>query len=90
MIGVFADLFEVVVLAAYTQTLLAVDGAATIRGREAKEDILKLVHPRISEKQSIITNRYYRRAGDKLVAAVPEKVYKITSNLLCSRHLLVS
>jgi len=90
VIRVFADLFEVVVLAAYAQTLLAVDRPATIRRRQTEEDILELVHPRIGEKQGVITDRHYRRAGDKLVASVPEKVYKIASNLLCSRHLLLS
>ena len=76
VIGVDTDFFEVVVLAAYPDTFLAVGGTRVVRLAKAQEDILKLVHPGINEQQRFITDRNDRCAGNKLMAFIFEEVNK--------------
>jgi hypothetical protein len=86
MIGVFADFFEVVVFAADPQAFLTVDHPAILRGDQSEEYILELVHPGVGEKQGLIANGDYRRAGDKLVVLAFEKIYKAVSYFFCGKH----
>lgn len=54
MIGILADIVEIVVLATSTNAFLSIDGAlqlCLVPGRSAQEDGLELVHARIAEKQ---------------------------------------
>ena len=82
VIGVLADVFEIVVLAAGANALLGVDRAAVDAGAGAEEDILELVHPRVGEQQGGIIVRHHRRGGHKGVAgALDEKLDELASNL---------
>jgi hypothetical protein len=86
MVGVFADFFEVIVFAAYPQAFLTVDCSAIRRGNQSQEYIFELIHPSVGEKQGLVTNGNYRRAGDKLVVPVFEKIYKAVSYFFCGKH----
>ena len=76
MIGIGADVFKVVVLAAGANALLAV-GSADVLGRAmTQEDILELVHARVGEQQRLVADRQHRRTGHKPVILVLKKVNK--------------
>ncbi len=51
VIGVVTHFFEVVVLAAHTQTFLRVGNATALGAGVAKNDILELVHSRVGKHQ---------------------------------------
>ena len=63
VIGVLANILEIVVLAAGANALLRVDGAGVVALAPAKEDILELVHARVGEQQGrvIVGNDGARR-----------------------------
>src|SRR4030042_6004426 len=90
MISVGSHIFKVVVLAAGTDTLLAVGRPAEFGAGQPEEDVFELIHSRIGEKQRIITNRHYRRAWDKLVSLAFEKIYKVASYLFSDGHYSLS
>ena len=78
VIGIEAHLFEVVVLAADPDALLAVGHSRIIGLLQAQEDVLELVHPGIGEQQRRVANRHNRSAWDEMVALVFEKVNKVS------------
>ena len=84
VISILAHLFEVVVFTADPQALLAVYHPGKFRRLAACENILELIHPRIGKKQSRVICRNYRRAWNKLVPLVGEKIDESASYVFCS------
>jgi hypothetical protein len=68
-----AHVFQVVVLAAGTDALLAGGGAAVGALVKAQEHILELVHAGVGEQQRRVVTRHHRRAGHDLVALALEE-----------------
>jgi hypothetical protein len=85
MIVVVAYFFEVVVLAADAEALLAVDRATAGWCAQTEKYVLKLVHPGVGEKQRLVADGNNGRAGDKLVVFAFEKVDEAGSYLLCGQ-----
>src|SRR5262249_3328577 len=86
MIGVAADLLEVVVLAADAQHLLAV-GRARVRPRlGTQKDLLELHHAGVGEEQAGVVRRHERRARDDGVTALAEVVEKALPNLVAGHY----
>jgi hypothetical protein len=79
MIGICADIFEVIMFAACADALLAVDGTTVIPAARTEKDIFKLIHTRVCEQKSIIAEGYHRRRRSKGMPLVLEKLYKRTS-----------
>jgi len=78
MVGVAADIVEVVVLAAGADALLAVgrageagEGAAGVGG--AREDGLELVHSRVGEEEGRVVVRHHGRRLEEGVALLGDK-----------------
>ena len=85
MIVVVAYFFEVVVFAADAEAFLAVDRATARWCAKAEEYVLELVHPRVGEKQGLITDGNNGRTGNKLVVFTFEEVNKAGSYLFCGQ-----
>ena len=60
VIGVLADIFEIVVLSACSNALLRVDRARVVALAAAEKHILELVHARVGEEQRRIVMRHDR------------------------------
>ena len=86
MIRINPDFFEVVVLAACTDTFLAVGGASVTGFCQTEEDILELVHTRVGKQQCRIANRNNRRAMHGFMAALLKKLYKVAAYLISCKH----
>ena len=84
VIGVLADVFEIVVLPTRADALLAVYRPRIRPGLGAEENRLELVHPSVGKKQCRVIERDHRRGGDHGVP-VPflEKVDKVLTDLCC-------
>ena len=74
MIGVESDFFEVVVLSADADALLAVGCAGVVWLCQAEKDVLELVHAGIDEQQGLVADGDYGRTGDKVMGSVLEEV----------------
>ena len=73
VIGVVADVVEVVVLSAGADALLRVDDAAVLGRLGAEEVGLELVHAGVGEEQRRVVVRDDRRAGHERVAVLLAK-----------------
>ena len=60
--GAGADIFQIVVLAAHPQTLLAGGGPVVVPLFQAQENVFELIHPRVDEEQRRIVG------GDEIAA----------------------
>ena len=97
MVGVEADVIEVVVLAAGADALLRIGGAGVAAGdcarpfahigaAFAEEDGDELVHPRIGEKQ-VRRIRHERAAGHDGVLLLTEEIEERLSDLCAGHHI---
>src|SRR5262249_35031128 len=86
VIGVAADLLQVVVLAADAQALLAVGGARPGARLGAEEDLLERHHARVGEQQARIVGRHEGRARDDGVTALAAEVEKALPNLVAGHY----
>ena len=63
MVGAVApDFLQIIMLARNADAFLRIDGAGIAAGFNTKEDVLELVHARVSEHQGGITHGHGRRA----------------------------
>ena len=83
VVGVHANLFEVVVLATDTQTLLAVSNPAGFGHGIAENNILELVHAGIGEHQSWVILDHHRSRRNDFVAFLAEKLFERLADLFC-------
>lgn len=83
VVGVHANLFEVVVLATDTQTLLAVGNPAGFGHGIAENNILKLIHAGIGEHQSGVILDHHRSRWNDFVAFLAEKLLERLADLFC-------
>ena len=74
VVGVAADLLEVVVLAGDADALLGVGDALPRRLARAKEDFLELVHAGVGEQQRGVRRQHDRRRGHDFVALRGEEI----------------
>ena len=81
--SVVAHGFEVIVLSADAQALLAVGGAGELRGGVAQENVLELVHARVGEHQGRVVLDDHRGGGDHGVALGGEEVEILPAYFLC-------
>ncbi len=58
VVGVLADIFQVVVFAAGADALLAVDGTGVVAGAGGEEDVFELVHAGVREQQRRVAVRH--------------------------------
>ena len=82
VIGVVAHVFQVVVLSAGADALLAVGGPVVRAGLAPQEDVLELVHAGVGEQQRRILRGQQRTGGDRRVAALNEKVDELATDFL--------
>ena len=80
MVGVLADLFQVVVLAADADALLAVDRPGALRRPQSEEDVLELVHARVGEQQRLVAVRHDGRAGHEGVSFAEKELDETLSD----------
>ena len=76
-----ADVFQVVVLTAGTDTALCCGGTGVRTFIQTEENIFELVHPCVSKKQRWIVVRNQRTALDNLMSFCMEKVEKRLTDL---------
>jgi hypothetical protein len=77
-----SDVFKIIVLAAGANASLRCNRSLVISFVEAQEDVLELDHACIGEKQRGIVGRHERRAGNDLVAPLPEEFQKSLAQLI--------
>ena len=82
VVGVVADLLQVVVLARHAQALLRVGRARILAGRIAQEDVLELVHARVGEHQRGVSLDDHRGRRHDHVALRCEEVQKGLTNFI--------
>src|SRR5207249_2084886 len=78
-----ADLFQVVVLAAGSDALLARDRAAKVATFQPLKHPLELHHPRVGEEQGRIVGRYEGGTRDRGVSLGREEVSELAADLGC-------
>ena len=89
MVGVESHLFEVVVLAADTQTFLRVGDATVFGGRISQDNIFELVHPRIGKHQCGVVFNHHRCRRHDLVSFRLKECFERFANLLSGQHILM-
>src|SRR5439155_7471228 len=83
MVGVLADVFEVVMLTAGADTLLAVHSSPVRTGAGAEKHVLELVHPGIREEERRVLERYHARGRHRRVAVLlHEEINELLTNLV--------
>jgi len=75
-----ADVFQIVVLAAGTNALLAGGGAGVSALVKTEEHILELVHARIGEQNRRVVSRDQRGRGHDLVTFLSKEVEEFLAN----------
>jgi hypothetical protein len=87
VVGVLADVVEVVVLAAGADAFLRVGGAGIRRLLGAQEVRLELVHAGVGEQERLVAARHHRRGRHERVAVLlAKKVDELLANLVGGRH----
>src|SRR5205807_9869469 len=87
MVGIAAHLLEVVVLAADTDALLAVDSTTIGSGAGAKEHVLELVHACVREQQRRVVQWHdARRWHERVPVLLGEEVNELLANLVGTEH----
>jgi len=86
VVSVVPYLFEIVVLAADAQALLAVGHARAGDGAVAQYHVLELVHARVGEHQRGVVFNHHRGRRHYLVALGAEKLLEGLSGLGRSQH----
>jgi len=76
VVGVDADLFEVVVLARHAEAALRVGHARVLRPDLAQKNLLERVHARIGEHQRGVVLHDHRRGRNDLVRLAGKKGQK--------------
>ena len=74
VVGIMPHLLQVVVLARDPQALLRIDRTPPLGLHIAQDDILELVHPRISEHEGWVALDHHRRRGDNGVPFSRKKI----------------
>jgi hypothetical protein len=82
VVGVAADLLEVVVLARNAQAFLRVDRAGVGAGFGAQEDVFKLHHTSVGEEQGAVAARNKRGTGHNCMPTLSEKIEERLTNLV--------
>ena len=93
VVGVFADIVEIVVFAAGTDTFLGIDRPAVGASACAQKYILELVHAGVGEQQCGVIERDDRAAGHECVAMLGgEEIDEFLANLVSAsnRHIKAS
>ncbi len=88
VVCVMTNLFQVVVLAAYTETFLRVRHAFVFGRHIPQDDILKLVHARVGKHQCRVTFHHHGGRRNNVVLLRSEKLFKRLSDLFCCQHNL--
>ena len=89
VVGVMTHLFQVVVLAAYAQTLLGVGAATWLGVTCAKDNVFPLVHTRIGEHQCGVIFDYHRCRGHDGMSFRFEKGLERLADFVCCHHILI-
>src|SRR5262249_3279788 len=88
VIRVTADVFQVVVLAAGTDALLAIDRTLVWARAGAEEDVLELVHAGVGKQQRRVVQRHdARRPHRGVTVSLDEEIDEVLTNLIGSRHV---
>ena len=74
-------IFQVIVFAADSHTLLGIRRPGILPLFQAKKDVLELIHPGVGEQQSWVITRHQRVAGNDGVIFTGEKIEKSLSDL---------
>ena len=88
VVGVVADLLQVVVLAADAKALLRVGHPFVFRRVVAQNDVLELVHSRIGKHQCGVVLDYHGSGGHDVVTLALEETLERVSDFVCSQHIL--
>ena len=86
VVCIVSHFFEVVVLSAHAEALLAVGGAAHLRSAVAQEDVLELVHAGVGEHQRRVVFHNHGCGGDDGMSLCLKEVEKFLSYFLRSHH----
>ena len=86
MIGIAADGFEIVVLAADAQAFLRARGAHEGQTLLAEKNVFELNHPRVGEKQGRVFVRHEGRAADHGMALFCEIIQEGFANFTAGHH----
>ena len=81
-----ADVFQIVVLAAGADALLAGGGPAVVSLFRAKKDVLELVHACVGKEQGGIVGGNQAAAVHLAMAFLDKKVQKHAANVVSGRH----
>lgn len=87
VVGVVSNLFEVVVLAAHTQTLLRISDTARLGHCITQDYVFELVHSGIGEHKGGIILYHHRGGGHDTMALGFEIVLEGLANFLCCKHI---
>jgi hypothetical protein len=82
MARAWADVLQIVVLAADAHALLAGGGALVRPLFQSQEDILELVHAGIDQQQGRVVGRHQAAAGNRFMALFSKVVEPILANLV--------
>ena len=91
MVGVAADVFEVVVLATGTDAFLTVHRALVRPGPGAEKHVLELVHAGIGKEQRRIVERHDARRRHRGVAMLlDEEINEVLADFIGGAHGILS
>ena len=82
------DFFQIIMLSADTQTLLAVRTSAGFRVASAKDDVLPLVHAGIGKHQGRVVLHYHRGRRNNLMTLRLEVLEERVAYLICCHHII--
>jgi hypothetical protein len=88
MPGCLSYIFEIIMFASGPHTFLGRGRTHKVPFLSAEENVLKLVHPCISEQQSWVIGRYQRRTFDNAVPLLLEISQELLSDLVSSQFLI--
>src|SRR5437016_5289460 len=90
MVGVLADVFEIIVLAAGADAFLCVRRTFVRPGAGAKEHVLELVHAGVGEKQRrIVPGDDAAGRNIRVSVLLHEEVDELLANLIGGEHINV-
>ena len=89
VIGIMPDFFQIIMLSADTQTLLAVRTSAGFRVASAKDDVLPLVHAGIGKHQGRVILHYHRGRRNNLMTLRLEVLKERVAYLICCHSSII-
>ena len=87
MVGIVADLFQVVVFSAHSQALLTVCRPVERGGLVAQEDVFELVHPGICEHEGGIVLHHHGSGGHYSVPFGSKEVQELLAYFFRCHHI---